>query len=337
MKKLKIAQIGTADTEHGSQVFKSLNHLTDTFELVGFADVDVHSGARNSAYDGHREMTVEEIFNIPGLDAVTIECDENLQTKYALMAAQRGIPFHLEKPCGDVDADFDRLIDVVEEKNLVFHTGYMYRYNPAVQKMFEIVKSGRLGEIYSVEAQMNCIHPVKTRNWLANYKGGMMFYLGCHLVDLICQLQGWPDRIEPLNMAIGTDGVKGEDFGMALMHYRNGVSMAKTTAVEAGGFQRRQLVVCGTKGTIEIKPLEGLVGGETVNTEMTEYYLNDDGYLPWGEKGVHTVFEPYNRYDGMMESFAAMVRGEKVNPYTPEYERQLHKRVLMACGVPVKL
>ena len=52
MKKLKIAQIGTADTEHGSQVFKSLAHLTDIFELVGFADVDVHSGERNKAYEG---------------------------------------------------------------------------------------------------------------------------------------------------------------------------------------------------------------------------------------------------------------------------------------------
>ena len=328
MKKLKIAQIGTADTEHGSQVFKSLNHLTDLFELVGFADVDVHSGERNKAYEGFREMSVEEIFSIPDLDAVTIECDENLQTKYALMAAERGIPFHLEKPCGDVDADFDHLIDVVEEKGVVFHTGYMYRYNPAVLKMFEIVNSGKLGEIYSVEAQMNCIHPVKMRNWLANYKGGMMFYLGCHLVDLICQLQGFPQKIEPLNMAIGTDGVKGEDFGMAVYKYPKGVSFAKATDDECGGFQRRQLVVVGSKGTVEICPLEsggdsGLMYADFTFTNSTE----------WAARGETVRLDGFHRYRTMMEGFAAMVRGERKNPYTPDYELALNSFVMRSCGM----
>ena len=95
-------------------------------------------------------------------------------------------------------------------------------------------------------------------------------------------------------------------------------------------------MVCGTKGTIEINPLEKSEGTDIVSTVMKESYLNENGYMAWSEDGTKTFYEPFNRYDGMMQEFAAIARGEKVNPYTPEYERQLHKRVLEACGVPVK-
>ena len=39
---------------------------------------------------------------------------------------------------------------------------------------------------------------------------------------------------------------------------------------------------------------------------------------------------------GMLASFAAMVRGEKENPYTYDYELELYKTVLQCCGVEVK-
>jgi hypothetical protein len=34
----------------------------------------------------------------------------------------------------------------------------------------------------------------------------------------------------------------------------------------------------------------------------------------------------------MMASFAAMVRGEKENPYAYDYELELYKMVLQCCG-----
>ena len=68
-----------------------------------------------------------------------------------------------------------------------------------------MVKSGELGKIYYVEAQMNCIHNDEKRAWLKDYKGGMMNFLGCHLVDFILQVQGEPDKIIPYNSASERD------------------------------------------------------------------------------------------------------------------------------------
>ena len=332
MKRIKIAQIGTSETEHAIQVFRSLTCHDDIFDVVGYADVDQHSKPLHEVFCRHHQMTPEEIWGIPDLDAVVIECDENLQSRYALLAAEHNLSIHLEKPCGDDGAAFDRLIDEVEKRNLLLHTGYMYRYNPAVQAALEAVRSGRLGDVYSVEAQMSCMHTPAMRRWLKKYQGGMMFYLGCHLVDLIMLFQGEPFSITPLNTSISNDSGYGEDFGMALFHYPNGTSLAKACAAEPGGFMRRQLVICGTKGTLEIKPLERLLDGDTVSTSLREYYVNENGACPWNSEGKLTVFEPYNRYDSMILSFADMLRGKIENPYTPEYERSLHRNLLRACG-----
>ena len=44
--------------------------------------------------------------------------------------------------------------------------GYMYRYNYAVQKCMAMIKSGELGEIYQIDAEMSTYHSVQYRKWL---------------------------------------------------------------------------------------------------------------------------------------------------------------------------
>ena len=90
MKRIKVAQIGTGEHTHSTQVFRSLINNPDVFDVVGFANVDHHDKPLQSVFAGHKEWTAEEILNMKDLDAVVIECDEELQTHYALLAAERG-------------------------------------------------------------------------------------------------------------------------------------------------------------------------------------------------------------------------------------------------------
>ena len=46
----------------------------------------------------------------------------------------------------------------------------------------------------------------------------------------------------------------------------------------------------------------------------------------------HEKSEIFCRYDDMMQAFAAMVRGEKENPYTTDYELLLYRTLLQCCG-----
>ena len=144
------------------------------------------------------------------------------------------------------------------------------------------------------------------------------------------QIMGKPEKILPMNASVGFEDTKSEDYGFAILQYKGIPSFVKTCGWEIGGYERRQLVVCGTKGTVEIKPLEwpGKSGQRTQKREIL-----DSG---WTSPSTYTWCEDMDRYDGMMASFASMVRGEKKNPYTLEYELELYKTVLQCCGVHVE-
>ena len=332
MKRLRVAQIGTSETTHAVQTFRAMVNQPDLFEVVAYADVDRHT---HDVFDDFKPfpcMTPDELLEIPGLDAVAIECDEVLLTKYALMAAEKGLAIHMDKPGSEPQDEYDRLIDIIEEKNLVFQTGYMYRYNPAVEYAMQAVKDGKLGHVYAVETHMDCWHKPAMRRWFKTFRGGMMFYLGCHLTDLIVNFMGLPDEVLAMNSPCTAEIPDANDYGMAILKYPTGVSFAKACAVEAGGFLRRQLVICGDKGRIEIRPLERSVGLDILECDMRECYADENGESSWNDDGVITTFGPFHRYEPMMADFAAMVRGEKTNPWTPEYERKLHEVVRKTCG-----
>jgi predicted dehydrogenase len=114
----------------------------------------------------------------------------------------------------------------------------------------------------------------------------------------------------------------------AIMKHQERVSFAKTCTVENGGFLRRQLVICGTKGTLELKPLESYTEDWQIYTVMKET-LHED----WVKEGTVSQSPPFDRYDGMMKNFAEIVRGERENPYSYDYELNLFRLIQKACGV----
>lgn len=330
MKKIKIAQIGTSKNSHGNSVWNSILKQKDVFDVVGYAFPENEREKfpnQAKAFDGYKEMTVDEILNDPEIEAVAVETEEIHLTKYALMVANAGKHLHMEKPGGVHLSDFEKLIETLKSKNLTFSTGYMYRFNPKIKEAIAKAKNGELGEIYSVEAHMDCRHTNDVRNWLAAFPGGMLFFLGCHLIDLIYQIQGEPEEVLPLNCSTHFDGINTKDYGMVVFKYKNGVSFAKTCDTECGGFLRRQLVICGEKGTIEIKPLEVLVKGGQY-TVANEFHGIERG---WSEPWETSQTEVYDRYDDMMKNFAEMING-KENPYSYDYELALYKLILKSCG-----
>ena len=332
MKKIRIAQIGVNRYSHALSVFNSLKTQPDIFEVVGYCLVEGEKERFEKelfVFKGYPELTLEEILNDPTIEAVTVETEEIHLTKYAIMAAEHGKMIHMEKPGGTSLEEFEKLISLVKEKNLIFHTGYMYRYNPTIREVIDNAKNGVYGDIISVEAQMNGYGGAQMRQWLEAFPGGMMFYLGCHLVDLILTIKGLPEKVYPFNRSTGVDGVTACDYGLALFEYPEGMSIAKTCNLEHGGFERRRLVVCGTKGAVELCPLEWLTKQKANQfTEKIDYNKGTD----WHTRGEKTVGEVHDRYDTMMQGFAAICRGEIVNEYTPDYELTLFKYVLMACG-----
>ena len=336
MRKIRIAQIGMNRYSHAPDVFDTLRRMPEIFEIVGYALVEDERETcahKLHHFDGYPELTLEEILNDPTIEAVAVETDEIHLTKYAQMAVEHGKHVHMEKPGSQNLADFERLIETARRVGKTFHIGYMYRYNPFIADAIERAKNGEFGRIYSVEAHMSRTDEKETREWFGSFKGGMMFYLGCHLIDLVLQIQGLPTKVIPLNTSTGIDGVSTEDLGFAVLQYPNAISVVRMGGTEIGGTKRRQLVICGSERTVEIRPIEQSIKGATEKYMYTakkcERYLGEDGHT----KIPEFESEPFQRYEKMLAAFGAMVRGEIENPYTLDYECSLFRVLLQACGV----
>ena len=335
-KKIRIAQVGTAH-DHASVTYAALRKLSDDFEVVGIAEpIEKHQKNLDTvaAYQGTPHYTVEELLNMD-LDAVTIEIEECYATEYAQMFAEKGIAVQLDKPGSPGIDNFVKLVETCRKQNLPLQLGYMYRFNPMIRRAIDEAKKGTIGEVYSVEAHMSVHHAIPKRTWLGGYKGGMMYWLGCHLVDLVYRIQGEPEEVIPMNCQSPMsrdDNVDTEDFGFAVLKYKNGVSTIKTSAAEFNGFARRQLVISGTKGTIEVYPLEtgSPTGKGTVS--YARFTTKDHEQSPFRDCSERWECEPFERYDNMLLHFAKLVRRECENPYDYDYEIAMFKLFTKCCG-----
>lgn len=348
MKKIKAVQIGIGH-DHALGLWMTIDYLKDLFDFVGVVVVPeeeeyVRNQMQKATAEGREfvpywattpQLTLEEAFAVADLEAAFIETDMEHLTKYAHLALSRGLHVHVDKPGSASTEEYEAMLKTAQEKNCVYHMGYMYRYNPGVEKIRALMDAGKLGEVYAVEAQMSCPLSAQKRDYLNGYPGGMMYFLGCHIVDLVLRTMGIPETVTPFLVSTNKDDVNAPDYAMAVFRYPHGLAFIKTCGIEYGGIYRRQFVVAGTEGTVELKPfeayaLENPLPGGALKTHITEVY--EDGYL---DKRQMSETEEYHRYIGMLTAFAEMIRGLRKNPNTYEYEARLHRILLAACGETV--
>jgi predicted dehydrogenase len=266
------------------------------------------------------------LLNVSGLQAVLVETRvrDLLNTAESCIAAGKHV--HLDKPAGESLPQFGRLLDEAARRNLLVQLGYMYRYNPGVLLLGEMMKRGWLGEPFEVHTVMSKVVEPAARRQLAQFSGGIMFELGCHVIDLVIGLLGNPSRITPFSQHVAHADDSLKDNMLATFEYPRAIATIKSSAVEVEGFQRRHLVVCGTEGTFQIQPLDDPTVRVAFSTDHDPYHA-----------GYQDIALPkFKRYVADAADMARIVRGEKKADYTYEHDRLVQQSLLQACGPPVK-
>ena len=247
MSKIKVVQYGTWEYCHSDHIMSTIRSMPNLYEIVGVCEPNEQRRKRAMNTECYKELnwlTEEEILKNKTLDAVIIETDELEQDSAALKFTKYGFNVHLEKPGGATE-NFEKAVKNAQKNGTVFHMGYMYRYNPAVKKSIELVRSGVLGEINYVEAHMSIKYSNDMLNMLGSLPSGMMYYLGCHLTDLMYKIMGNPKRVIPYNFSTGSENSSCTDTGFVLYEYKRGYSFIKTSAAEVNGDARRQRRIQG--------------------------------------------------------------------------------------------
>lgn len=336
MKKLKIAQIGVCH-EHASGKMHTLrNFLSDTYEIVGVVNDSATSGTPRfgdsvnlEPYKGLNWMTEEEVLNYPGLDAVAVEVPNNDLVPVAIRCMERNLAMHMDKPGGEDLELFRKLRCGCAERNLPFQMGYMFRDNPAMQLCLKAVRDGWLGDVFEIQASMSHNYGgAAYQDYIGQFRGGIMFNLGCHFIDFFVAMMGRPQKITPfLKSAPGfPDRIKNNC--VTIFEYPHASATIRACSMEVDGLNSRRLKICGTKGSFELCPLERFDG---IPLEMTMILKEGN---PHYSAGAHTLNFGVvrDRYEAQLAELAKIIRGEMKNPYTYEHDYLVQEVVLAASG-----
>ena len=322
---------GIANAKH----MPSLKQIKNV-EMVAFCDIIEERAVKAckeygtpdaKAYTDYKELLLDD-----SIDIVHV-CTPNRSHSFITVdALEAGKHVMCEKPMAKTYADAVAMLEAAKRTGKKLTIGYQNRQLAENQYAKAVCENGELGEIYSVEAHMDCGHSAAKRQWLGAFPGGMMFFLGCHLVDMAILLRGFPEEIVPYNASTGIGGVTAPDYGFAVLKYPNGVSFVKTCAAEVGGYMRRQLVVTGSKGSVQLLPFEAMVDYGRTTDIYTGVRECLDTSRSWWNDGFRYTTPAFDRYAAMMKGFASYVAGEKENPFTPDYELAVYRAILKACG-----
>ena len=327
MKKIKIGQIGIGHN-HGEGKMLAVQKFPELFEVIGYAEENeewVEKRGNLPCYKDLPRLSAREI--IEKSDAILVECDVWNLTKVAKMCVEAGKHVHIDKPASGTLAEFEELLNIAKEKNLTVQMGYMYRYNFAIQKLMDMINSGELGEIYQIDAEMSTYHSKEYREWLKHFKGGSMYIFGSHLIDLVVSILGEPEKVYPFIKQTGFEGVYSDDNNFAVLEYDKAIARITNLSVEVNGWGMRRFAVMGSKGTVEIKPIE-------LNVEMTKSTTDiaSNAYQDMKEKVDIKDVPTLSRYDEMVKDFYKSVIGEKENPYSYEHELAVQKTLCRVVG-----
>jgi predicted dehydrogenase len=324
-RRIKVGQIGVG---HAHATKLGVYRKSPDYEVVGLVEPDERLRARAGAHPAFRDLPLmpeEQLLNVPGLEVVMVETRvrDLLDTAERCIAAGKHV--HLDKPAGESLPQYRRLLDAAAKRDLLVQMGYMFRYSPAVVLMRQFLAAGWLGDVFEVHTAMSKVVPDAQRRELAEYPGGIMFELGCHVIDLVVGVLGKPEKVHafPRHSGPQADGLA--DNMLAVLEYPKATATVRSSALEVDGGSRRHITVCGTRGTFHIQPLDAPNVIYTLDQDRGEY-----------RQGRHEVkFGNYERYVGDAADMARILRGEKACDFPYSHDLTVQETVLRASGLGV--
>jgi len=255
MDKVKIGVIGVGGM--GYAHCKSVKSIEET-ELTCVSDADENIAKQRAEEFGVKYFTdYKELIKSGLCDAVIVATPHWIHPEISIFAFKNGLHVLSEKPIAVTVSDADKMVKEAKKNKKVFVVMYQRRTEPTIQKINEIIKSGKIGEIQ----RTCCIDPTyraqayyDSGSWRATWKGeggGVLINQAPHGIDIFMLLAGLPKKVEAKTRT-KLHKIEVEDEASAFLEYKNGAwGYYYTTTCEAGATFYLEIV--GDKGKIMLR------------------------------------------------------------------------------------
>lgn len=292
------------------------------YEMAGVWEADAATLGQFTKL-GAKSISREEALADKSISAIAVESAVKDHAEHARLALEAGKHVHVEKPPADTLERMRKLVQLAGQRKLLLQSGYMWRYNHAINKALEAAREGWLGDVYMVRGMMSTLIDAKRRLEWAMFAGGQMFEQGAHLIDIVVRLLGRPDSVTPFLRKHGPYNDSLKDNTVAIFEYPKTLAIIQSSTLQPGAGDHRCLEIQGTNGTATVRPIE---------TTMLQIHLAKAAG-PY-RSGMQTLNLPqYRRYADDLAEFAAAIRGLKPLSVTLEQELLVQETVLWASGM----
>ena len=189
---------------------------------------------------------LDELLVDPAVDIVYIASPTRLHKEHALSCLQAGKSVLCEKPFTSASGDFKEIVRLAKEKGLFCMEGMWLRFNPLVQRVSELVRSGALGEIRMVRAE--CGYAVSPERLRDPCRGPVWDY-GVYGLSLLQMLLGQPEKMVVTGNRAKDDPQPGS-VSVALSYENATASLIHSVHAELSN----QAEIVGTKGRLVLGP-----------------------------------------------------------------------------------
>ena len=239
----------------------------------------------------------EDLLADPDVDAVYNPLPNHLHTEWTIAAARAGKHVLCEKPLATNAAEAERMIRVCEAEGVLLMGAFMYRLHPTWEAVRELLASGRIGELKTVQSWFSYFNddPNDIRNQL-DAAGGALYDIGCYCVNLSRMLFG----AEPIRVkgTVTRDPVTGVDtLTSGILDFDDGIA-SFTCSTRAEPDQR--VHIYGTEGRISLE-----IPFNIPWDRPTRVLVTAGGDPPVRPETEVLTFDPANEYSIQAERFAA--------------------------------
>jgi predicted dehydrogenase len=201
----------------------------------------------------------------PQVDAVVLATPHSMHAKQTVAAAAVGKHVFCEKPFALTKSDAEAAVAATKKAGVTLGLGYNRRFHPEMIKLREKIRSGDLGTILHVEANMTFPNALalKADAWRANREEtpcGGLTPMGVHAIDGMIDLCGPITQVycQSFRQAVEIDS---DDTTSILFRMKGGMSGYLGTITATGpGFSFQ---VFGTKGWVRLEGMTHVAGASS--------------------------------------------------------------------------
>jgi predicted dehydrogenase len=188
----------------------------DEVEIVAVAARDHDRAVEYAAEHGIPTVhdSYEKLLADPGIDVVYNPTPNGLHGGWTVAAVAAGKHVLCEKPFTANAAEARSVVAAVSPGDRIVMEAFHYRFHPLTLRTIEIVRSGELGKLVSVEAGFGGMgRPHDDIRWSLPLAGGALMDVGCYPVHLLRSVVG----LEPVvTAAVAVEGEPGVDGDMRI-------------------------------------------------------------------------------------------------------------------------